>query len=763
MTRVLHVIVGPAQHGVVRHATAVAHACGHDVLRAAEARDAVIPAGYAVVHFAFTDHLFGPDCRQAAATFETLIQPLLDAGCRISLTIHDVPVSSDGNYPWRRAAYEQVLANATGIVVSSYEELSRIRGFSESAKSLCVIPLPVPRLVTDPPLPGGKDVAVLGFIYPDRGYEAVLDELPTGYELLAIGRPAADHGDLLLKISTRARQVGRSWRSTGFVPDEELPSYLARVAVPVAPNRQVAASASIATWLSHCRRPLVPSSGYTEEIATRWPGTLELYDADRPGALGDAITRAVADPAWTTLAADVKPGASLAEVAAEYQSHLEACATPVAIPKADAGFVVPANGWRLLDGYQPPTPPTVSVVIPYFESQRQLDLVLTALTLQTHPHSRLQVVVADDGSSTPPDLRAAGSLETQLVRQANQGFRAAAARNLGAQAAEGDVLAFLDSDTVPEPDYLTHLARLPSLLAEAVVVGRRRHADLTHCSPNALKDWLTQAPGAVVPRLLTEPSWLSDAYRSSHDLSNVDFRSYRFVISAVAAMSREFFMALDGFCEEFTSYGGEDWELAHRAYCCGAVLSHVRDAIAWHDGPDWAERPGDKVATKATETLMLVRLLPDRQQRGAGQFMPFPATVITFDCHDRADLEQTAASAFASGADCGFWLRGPHAGALAESIDDPRIQAGPVPALTLQRARVVFELRAPADLRELPGLEQQAETAGTVRTPVGNLYSSNALRRAERHADVFGGDVEAAVHRLFGRRDADSPRAEFPH
>ena len=100
-------------------------------------------------------------------------------------------------------------------------------------------------------------------------------------------------------------------------------------------------------------------------------------------------------------------------------------------------------------------------MVPYFEAQHQLDLVLAGLAAQTHPASRLEVVVADDGSSTPPDLGAAGPLTAQLVRQPDRGFRAAAARNLGASAASGDVLVFLDGDTVPEPAYLERLARLP--------------------------------------------------------------------------------------------------------------------------------------------------------------------------------------------------------------------------------------------------------------------------------------------------------------
>ena len=71
----------------------------------------------------------------------------------------------------------------------------------------------------------------------------------------------------------------------------------------------------------------------------------------------------------------------------------------------------------------------------------------------------------------------------RLVRQDDDGFRAAAVRNLGVAATTGDVLVLLDADTTPEPDFVERMVALPEALPEALVVGRRRHADLAGTGP----------------------------------------------------------------------------------------------------------------------------------------------------------------------------------------------------------------------------------------------------------------------------------------
>ena len=251
--------------------------------------------------------------------------------------------------------------------------------------------------------------------------------------------------------------------------------------------------------------------------------------------------------------------------------------------------LVPRNRWDLLG---PAPERSVAVVVTHFEQGPALARTLDAVAGQTRPPA--EIVVADDGSATSPRVPDG----VRLVRQEDLGFRAAAARNLGAAATTSEVLVFLDADTTPEPDYLQRLLPRVDACPDVLAVGRRRHADLS-------------ATGT----LLTEPSWLVEGYEQTADLLHADGRSFRFVISAVMACRRSLFTDLGGFDERFVGYGGEDWDLAYRAWNNGAVLVHERGAVAWHDGPEWADRSGDG-ELKKFENARLATLIPEPSMRG---------------------------------------------------------------------------------------------------------------------------------------------------
>jgi GT2 family glycosyltransferase len=734
MTGITHLVIGPEGHGVVRHGEVVALACGHRLVRRATPADVVESdlAGAAVVHVPVTDRLFGATAEEAAEAFAVLAETITSRGASLSVTLHDLPQGQDELARRRRATYRAVVAGARGLVVSSRHELEHTLALEDTAWSRRVIPLPVDR-VGRPAVPDeAGPVGVLGFLYPGKGIEDVLAATPPGTPVLGLGTTAAGHDDQPARLASCARAAGVAWAVTGHVPEEELPDRLAAVAVPVAPHRRVSASGSIATWIAHGRRPLVPDIPYTRELDAAWPGTVRRYAADRHGALRAEIEAALADPSRTVVPPEVAVGPGGAEVARQYRDHLEACRPPAPLA-VGRRWTVPGNRTDLLDGLPDPEPPDVSVVIPYYDAQDHLDLVLTGLARQDHPRSRLEVVVADDGSPEPPRLDAAGGVRIRCVGQPDEGFRAGTARNLGARVADGEVLAFLDGDTVPEPGYLSALCRLPALAEDALVVGRRRHA-----SAGGIRDWLAGTVPAPDP--LPEPAWLAEGHARSRDLRDADERSYRYVISAVLAMHLDLFTEIGGFCEEFRHYGGEDWELAARAWHAGALFAHVPGAVAWHVGPDWAGRRDPR--TKDHETRMLARLLPDPAVRGGGACSRYPVTVVVVESPDPTAVASALEAIRDLDLDAGVWWP------AVRSATAP-VRAGRPDRETLARAAVVVHLTGTGSPEPLLA----GTSHGVVEGLAGTAVPTRAWGRAARVARSRGGDPEELVGRLFGHRE----------
>ncbi len=117
-----------------------------------------------------------------------------------------------------------------------------------------------------------------------------------------------------------------------------------------------------------------------------------------------------------------------------------------------------------------PTPtdstPLVSVIIPAYNATAFLGETLDSVLAQTYPN--LEIIVVDDGSTdATPELLDSYGDRIRVLRQANAGQ--AAARNHGAREARGELLAFLDSDDLWDPDKIARqvelLGRFPAALA----------------------------------------------------------------------------------------------------------------------------------------------------------------------------------------------------------------------------------------------------------------------------------------------------------
>jgi hypothetical protein len=109
--------------------------------------------------------------------------------------------------------------------------------------------------------------------------------------------------------------------------------------------------------------------------------------------------------------------------------------------------------------------PRISVVVCTYNGRRTLGECLRKLALLDYPNH--EVIVVDDGSTDgAPDE--AESYGFRLIRTENGGL--SRARNVGLQAATGEIVAYIDDDAYPDPDWLRYLAHT-FLTSDFVAVG----------------------------------------------------------------------------------------------------------------------------------------------------------------------------------------------------------------------------------------------------------------------------------------------------
>lgn len=189
----------------------------------------------------------------------------------------------------------------------------------------------------------------------------------------------------------------------------------------------------------------------------------------------------------------------------------------------------------------------LSVVVPSMNKVDLLRQTLAALARQDAGSERdWEVVVVNDGSTDSTaeflqTLDGTGSNPTFRVVSPAQNVGRAKARNLGARAAVGNFILFMDDDIVA-----------PSGLVQA-------HLDMLESHPGS----------GTIGYAVTEPSVIDAphfSYLDSRGVAKLSGGSApgRFFVTQNAAVDRGAFLSIGGFDEEFSSYGFEDMEVAFR-------------------------------------------------------------------------------------------------------------------------------------------------------------------------------------------------------
>jgi glycosyltransferase involved in cell wall biosynthesis len=198
--------------------------------------------------------------------------------------------------------------------------------------------------------------------------------------------------------------------------------------------------------------------------------------------------------------------------------------------------------------------PKISVVVCSYNGAATLDGCLCSLMELDYPD--YEVILVDDGSTDETPEIAARYPQVIVHRQRNLGL--SAARNAGAELAQGEIVAYTDSDCVTDPDWLYYLA-----------LGMQDQGMDAIGGPN------------IPP---PDDGWVARCVAASPGGPShvmIDDRLAEHIPGCNMAFRRDHLLALGGFDPQFRQ-AGDDVDLCWRWLDAGLKIGYAPTALVWH-------------------------------------------------------------------------------------------------------------------------------------------------------------------------------------
>ncbi len=207
-------------------------------------------------------------------------------------------------------------------------------------------------------------------------------------------------------------------------------------------------------------------------------------------------------------------------------------------------------------------PPRFSIVIPARSRSKDLDDCLAALDGQRPGRSDFEVIVVFDRAPGGRGCEGMGgfSFDVRCERLAG-GAGAAAARNRGVELSRGEVVLFLDDDSVPPRHWLAGVCRFWD--EPGGFDGMGGHVT-------------SAADDGILSRVNSEMfNWYYDSFSGASGTT--------FLSTCNAGFLRKALMKVGGFDESFPEAGGEDGDVCYRMVASGGRLRLLEGVEVYHD------------------------------------------------------------------------------------------------------------------------------------------------------------------------------------
>lgn len=240
----------------------------------------------------------------------------------------------------------------------------------------------------------------------------------------------------------------------------------------------------------------------------------------------------------------------------------------------------------------------VSVIVPVYNRKQILANTLAALTHQTYPKELTEIIVVDDGSNDNVfDVikKYEEKLNLYYSRQADKGYRLAAARNIGLREATGDAFVFMDADILPLPEDIEKYMQVMHVSDDSVLIGHRRYVDTSLINDDIILNDINVAINLKDINPNNDVADRRDSSGASIDWRFPIYQKTNFLIDdpwpftkgagGNLAFSRELLHKAGYVDEDFAHWGCEDGEHNYRLYNAGAYFIPMMNIISLHQEP----------------------------------------------------------------------------------------------------------------------------------------------------------------------------------
>ncbi len=200
--------------------------------------------------------------------------------------------------------------------------------------------------------------------------------------------------------------------------------------------------------------------------------------------------------------------------------------------------------------------PRITVIVCSYNGARTIRATCEALLQLDYPD--YQVIVVDDGS-TDDTAAIVRAYDYTLIRTRNRGL--SCARNVGLQAAKGEIVAYLDDDAYPDRHWLRYLAAAfasPANVKHAAIGG----PNVPPPGDELVAQCVAHAPGGPIHVLLSD--------REAEHIPGCNMAFRKSCLEAIGGFDAQFRVA------------GDDVDVCWRLQQEGWTLGFSPAAVVWH-------------------------------------------------------------------------------------------------------------------------------------------------------------------------------------